>query len=227
MKLPVQSLFLVCHALGLVVGTVYNSKTPDLYENNAHHKLGWVVTWIASAQVLMGLVDLYAGRGIRNLGTRGEHAAFIPVSVEAMTQHHRLHAMPQVHGYRNSNDSGQGTERASSSLRSQSLSSMEEAEGPQSIDSRRAMYGVEQGNSKDEIVGKQGFFHNNMIDRISIRRITGLLPERLPVLINLTNNCLDRVILLLGFLVITTGAVTYGGVFVSDFSHPKCSPLGA
>ncbi|KAI9871417.1 MAG: hypothetical protein M1830_002934 [Pleopsidium flavum] len=211
LKLPVQFLFLVCHVLGLVAGTVYSNRTPDLYENNAHHKLGWVVTWIVLAQGLMGLVDLYAGRRIGNLATHDEQTPFIPVSIEAMAQHHRLQTMPQVHDYRYFDDSGQGTERASCSLRSHSL--VEEAEASQSIDSRRTMYNVEEGNSKDDVIGKQGFFYNSMIDRFSVQSTPGLLSEWLLVLVDLTNNSLDRVILLLGFLTITTGIVTYGGVF--------------
>jgi hypothetical protein len=35
---------------------MYNSATPDFYENNAHHKIGWVIVWMLVAQVISGLI---------------------------------------------------------------------------------------------------------------------------------------------------------------------------
>lgn len=211
-------LFLLCNALGLGVGTVYNTKTPDLYENNAHHTIGWVVTWIASAQVLMGLGVFHAGRRTGRIATRDEQAAFIPVSAEAMARHHRLNAVsllqPQV--YRYSNDSGQGTERASSSLRNDSLSS-EDAREPRFADIGRDLENTEEGETQRDITEKRGFFSNCMSRGTWLHRLSDLLPERLLTLAGLTVNVLNRVILVLGFLAITTGVVTYGGVFVSRF----------
>ncbi|EXJ93040.1 hypothetical protein A1O3_01596 [Capronia epimyces CBS 606.96] len=46
-------MFLGLHATGTVFGLVYNSKTPDLYPGNSHHKLGWVLTGIAVSQFLL------------------------------------------------------------------------------------------------------------------------------------------------------------------------------
>jgi hypothetical protein len=36
---PAQILFLGLHAVGVIIGLAYNSKTPDLYPNSAHGKL--------------------------------------------------------------------------------------------------------------------------------------------------------------------------------------------
>jgi hypothetical protein len=36
---PAQILFLGLHAVGVIIGLAYNSKTPDLYPNSAHRKL--------------------------------------------------------------------------------------------------------------------------------------------------------------------------------------------
>jgi hypothetical protein len=60
--LPSQFAFLVVNALALLIGVVYNHKTPELYENNSHSKTGWIVTWIASAWVFMALAQTYANR---------------------------------------------------------------------------------------------------------------------------------------------------------------------
>jgi hypothetical protein len=57
--IPSQAIFFILNAVGLFLGTVYNANTPDLYENNAHHKMGWIFTWMAAAWVIMGIVKIY------------------------------------------------------------------------------------------------------------------------------------------------------------------------
>src|SRR6266511_4011352 len=126
--LAVQLSFLILNAFGLLLGTIYNSRTPDLYVNNAHHKIGWIATWAVCAQVVIGLIFMYSGRSKEADGDLDEHAGFLPVSVEAMAQHQQVHAMRTAHGYRWSNDSGQGTERNSASLHSGGVSPTNERE---------------------------------------------------------------------------------------------------
>src|SRR5271170_3425332 len=109
LALPIQFLFLVVNGVGVAFGTIYNIKTPDLYENNAHHKIGWIATWIMTAQVAMALVFVYSGRFKKTQAPASERAAFLPVSVEPMAQEN---VQPYTH-YRWSGDSGQGTERSS------------------------------------------------------------------------------------------------------------------
>jgi hypothetical protein len=36
---------------------MYNSATPDFYENNAHHKIGWVIVWMLVAQGASGMIS--------------------------------------------------------------------------------------------------------------------------------------------------------------------------
>lgn len=208
---------MVCSSLGIAVGTVYNSKTPKLYENNAHHGLGWVVTWVVVAQMLMGVVTAYAGHGRGNIATHDEHESLLPVSIEAMAKQHQFHAVPQAHGYRCSNDSGQGTEMPSSSSGSPSLSSIEEANDPRSIGSRRSLYDLSDDDPNGSMDEKQGPLHGRRIYRVLLQRVSGLLSARLLGLIDLINNGLDRIILVLGFVAIITGISTYYGLFVSSF----------
>ena len=214
-----QFLFLVCNAFGLVAGTLYNSKTPDLYENNAHHKLGWVVTWITLAQALMEIVGSYNRRSKWSFVTRNEQAALITVSFGTMTERHRAHAVPEAHGFRFSNDSGQGTERASSSLRSHSLSSREEGEGVRFSDHPKCMYDVEGDNPDGDFDENEGPLPASRIPKFLAESIPDLLSVKLLELISLTNNVLDRVILVLGFMAIASGVATYGGLFVSGISY--------
>lgn len=210
-----QFSFLACNAFGVAVGVVYNSKTPDLYENNAHHRLGWVVTCVVVAQMLLGMLTAYAGRGKGRIARREEHEPLVSVSSGAMAQHYWLYAVPQVGGYRYSNDSGHGTERASSSPRSESLASLDEANGQRSIDSRRQLYDVEDNEPNSGLVEKPESLHNSKLDRLLSRAVSKLLSDRVLRLIDLTNNGLDRVILVLGFVAMVSGLATYYGLFVS------------
>jgi hypothetical protein len=42
------------HAIGVIFGLAYNSKTQDLYPNNSHQKLGWALTGIIAVQFMLG-----------------------------------------------------------------------------------------------------------------------------------------------------------------------------
>ena len=221
LKLPVQLSFLICHGLGVSIGMVYNNKTPDFYENNAHHKLGWVITWVVVAQSSMGMATGFVRRGRRSMATGDEHDLLIPVSVGAVAKHHRLDMVPQPQGRRYSNDSGQGTERASSSLRSHSWSPVEEDYDRQSIDSRGELSDVVDDGSNSQSVEKQKSLRNSRSHRFPPQRVFGVFSDRVLGLTDLINDGLDRVILVLGFVAIATGVATYFGLFVSHSSRPN------
>lgn len=54
--IPVQFAFLTLTTIGVIFAIIYNSATPDFYENNAHHKIGWIIVWMLVAQVGSGLI---------------------------------------------------------------------------------------------------------------------------------------------------------------------------
>lgn len=200
--LPVQFLFLALNAVGVFLATIYNASTPDLYPNNAHHKLGWSLTWIMVFQVLIGIISAYAGRK----DSKGEEgASFMPVSASAMEQHQRMQS-PRLFSYRFSNDSGQGTEPNTESLRSQSISSHGGDEFPE----------VRQdAQENDDDVEKQGLMHGSRMDKFLSKRIPRMLSSKMLRLMRLAYGVVDRLILILGFVALTTGLVAYGGLFVS------------
>jgi len=200
-SLPVQFLFLVLNATGVLLATIYNASTPDLYPNNAHHKLGWILTWVVSAQFLMGIVSAYTAR---NDGSR--RASYIPVSTEAMEEHQRMQTKPLTETYRFSNDSGQGTEPNTESLRSQSISSASGGERHNEPEQHE-----EEGESE-----KHGLLHGSKVDQYLSKRIPGLLSSKVLQVFQCFYNFVNRLILILGFVALTTGVVTYGGLFVSD-----------
>ncbi|RAL03792.1 Ytp1 family protein [Aspergillus ibericus CBS 121593] len=201
--LPSQFLFLVFNAVGLLVGIIYNSQTPDLYPNNAHHKIGWIVTWVMSAQVIMSLIFAYAGRG-ESESSAYERAAFLPVSTDEMA-----HTYPAGirHSYRWSRDSGQGTERNSSSLHSRPSS-------PSCASPSDEYDGFEK--PEDPILEHssqpRGWFRVPFFDRFLASRVPRMVSNRALGIISIIYAIIDRIILPFGFIALTTGGVTYGGL---------------
>lgn len=207
LALPSQFLFLLVNAFGLLLGIIYNSQTPDLYENNAHHKIGWIATWVISVQVVLSLIFAYAGRG-ESKSTRAasyERAAFLPVSTDEH-EHEHQHVYPSgpMHGYRWSRDSGQGTEPCSSihSPGSPSCESPEEYDG---FEKPEDVLPSQPGPSR-------GWFHSTFVDRFLSNRVPGMVSNRVLRIFNVVYNVIDRIILPFGFIAIATGGVTYGGI---------------
>ncbi|KAK3690024.1 hypothetical protein B0T22DRAFT_185374 [Podospora appendiculata] len=216
-RLPAQLGFLATNAVGLLLGVIYNANTPDLYPNNAHHKLGWALTWIVGGQVLIGLLATVGGTlksrlGRTTSGRADERQSFIPVSTEAMAEHES--SFPKT--YRFSNDSGQGTEPTSESLRSHSLSS-----GPSSppIPLREARKEYMEGEG-DEFVDEDLEAHAPMVSKSKFslarslaQKIAGKISSRFWKLLMLAYNVVDRTILIAGFVALCTGVITFGRFF--------------
>ena len=145
-------------------------------------------------------------RRIRWKGPRNstpDRGGFMPISSAAIDDHNLR--TPGL--YRLSNDSGQGTERNTESLRSRSISSTED-ENPSPVLSRR--------NTDEEVEEeKHGLLCGSRVDRFLSRRILGLFSSRLLYVFHFLYDAVDRVILILGFIALSSGFVTYGGLFVS------------
>lgn len=212
LALPTQLLFLVLNGLGVVFGTIYNVKTPDLYENNAHHTVGWIATWIMTAQVVMSLIFVYSRRQTATpIDEQDEQAAFFPVSVEAMAQHNTS----PYSDYRWSGDSGQGTERSSlhnSRDVSPTNPSRRDNLGPYSKPETEF---DEDDDDLETVEERRGFWRINFAHAYLSRRLHGMFSKRLLNTCEVLYSVIDRTILILGFIAFTTGGVTYAGIFVS------------
>lgn len=208
LALPAQLSFLGLHSVGLLLGTVYSSKTPNLYENNAHNKLGWIVTWIVWAQCIIGFIQLAVKFKRPQEADVQEQAAFLPVSTESLAQHHQATYSPDE--YRYSRDSGHFT--ASETSRSQSVSSMQDREDAEN--QKFLEYQNTHANANAEYMEKQSFSGHTKAHRVA-SCIAVMLSQRTTRALNWAYNVIDCVVLLLGFAAIVTGAVVYGGVFVS------------
>ncbi|KAL8668100.1 MAG: hypothetical protein Q9202_000078 [Teloschistes flavicans] len=200
-----QVAFFIVNALGLLIGTIYNSKTPDLYENNLHHKLGWAVTWIVLAQIIIGLFRMYAIGTSANETNSDECASFLPTAIHDMIGYHQMHPDSSASMHRYSHDSGQGTESVSS--RSNSLAGIHD--------------------EKDTETGRfVGHPHDDNVEGVEVRKTFGLiaadnsltrllklLPRPVTKIMNVFYDAVDVLILIIGFVLILTGFITYGGVF--------------
>ena len=195
--------FIVANTTGLVLGVVYHSKTPELYENNAHNKLGWIATWIVLVYVLLGFVLAYT----RLDGTK-----------HAQTKHlyERLHDLHVEDSYRYSQDSGHGTD--STSPRLSSLSSMQYKDE----DDQAAAHGFSEAKDDTNDMGDMqqiSLLESNAIDRFLSRKLSWIATSRASSFIGALHNLIDRAILILGFIVLATGIVTYGGIFVGTLTY--------
>ena len=221
--LPSQFVFLAINAAGLVAGVTYNASTPDLYPNNAHHKLGWVVTWAVSAQVLVGL----AGRvvGVMRGGAAGagagalnkeERQGFIPVSTEAMAEN----------CHRQSNDSGSGSGAGGrpDSLRSDSLSTMVGQESPsaehaphRTVRFEDVHVGADDDDLDDLDFGKERMATGPAFPRANsvIAKVAGKISSRAWKVLMFGYVLIERTILILGYVTLCTGIITWARFFVS------------
>lgn len=195
------------------MGIVYNSQTPDLYENNAHHKIGWIATGTMIAQTVMGMILAYSGRDRNDQGSPHERASFLP---SAMEEHGRSYQRVALHEYQWSGDSGQGSERGSSSIHSPLSSPTSGERIPDPAEFER--YVKPEGDLADEVAGNSRL--NSVLDRFFSRRLSKLVSGRGLNIISAVYGTIDRLILFLGFAAIASGAVVYGGIFVSVLLEP-------
>jgi len=211
--LPTQFVFLVVNAFGMLFGIIYGRKTPDLYANNAHSKTGWIITWIASAWVFMALVQAYTSR---TKAHSMENSVAQPVSSAAMAQYQRVQDAQLPTFSRWSNDSGQGTERNSSSLCGHSRSPSVESENQPFNEPRSPYLHDDDEEAFEGDVEKRGFLRDTSVDRFLGRNISRIASfgQALKIM-RLFYVIIDRTILIQGFVAFLSGTVVYGGIGVS------------
>jgi hypothetical protein len=206
-----QFIFIAVNALGILLGSIYNAQTPDLYPGNAHHSIGWIVTWVTAAHVLVSLVRRVAGAVKASYrGSIQEQHRFIPVSTDMGVDHGHHRFEP---GYRLSDDSGQGSEPASESFRSNSVSTHvgDEEEDISLTLSRQAK---EYGEDRLDL---EAMPFSNLRRRSALaQKLAKAISGRLWKYVTVGYKIIDRIILPVGFVAVTTGVVTYGRLFVSS-----------
>ncbi|CAE7176030.1 hypothetical protein CFE70_005437 [Pyrenophora teres f. teres 0-1] len=205
--LPMQLAFLATNALALVLGIIYDRKTPEMYAGNAHSKTGWAITWIASAWVFLALVQAYAGRS-NTQSIQDEFAE--PMTTVNMLRYQRVQNQELPDPSRWSDDSGHGTERNSLSLHDGSQSPSVDSESQFVNPSPRYTHDDDSfGDGDDE---KRGFLRNTPVDKFFSRNVARFAVGRTLKAIQILYVVVERTILVQGFVAIVSGAVVYGGI---------------
>jgi hypothetical protein len=194
-----QLLFLGANGLGLLLGKIYNLKTPDLYEGNMHHSLGWALNVILMVQFVVRVCQTYASVGTWEKTNSEEHEAFIPISAQVMEHHEAIQGLNEQTQSRFSRDSGHGTDPET--FPSQSVTpSLEEPrkleEDTLDMNSGRTYDGSHSANSG------------------ILLWVSCMLSGRTLRVLNRLSDMTDVLILPLGFVAVISGMVIYGGVFV-------------
>ncbi|KAG5982910.1 hypothetical protein E4U55_001145 [Claviceps digitariae] len=68
-----RTTFIVIHTLAVVFASAYNWQTSDLYPNNSHPKIGWIVTFVVLAQFLIHATGWLAGASMGPTGLPKHH----------------------------------------------------------------------------------------------------------------------------------------------------------
>jgi hypothetical protein len=208
LSLVPQGAFFILNVIGVLLVVTYNTRTPDLYRNNAHHPLGWIMTCVVTVQSCLALIDRYSDRS-RGESHASSPAAGIPISTRLMKEYHPQPNADYESNYRYSHDSGQGTEPHTESLRSHSSSSLDN-------DNDGAELPSPQGYEDEDFdAEQQALLSEKSSSGTFLIKLTAMLSSHTLRLLTLLYVVINRVILILGFIGLATGAVTYGGIFVS------------
>lgn len=198
--LPAQMLFHLFNGVALFTGFVYNHSTPDLYVTNSHHPVGWIITALTIVWTLLSFSTAFAAQGKKDISP----AATSPAYKQSFGEDG---AIPQYvdspASYRFSSDSGNFSagSRANSS---ESIFHKDESFAPEDSD----------GTHKDgDETERQGFLGSRRVDSFLSRFSRRLSSARIATTLRISQIVLEKFLLLLGFVAITSGFVVYGGLF--------------
>ena len=213
LALIVQLSFLTLHGIAFSLGTIYAYNTPQLYENNSHKKVGWIVTWMVATQCVLEIVKLVARVGKADDGNQEEQMSFLPVTTNALERNEQEYGEQSAESYRYSDDSGHFT--ASQPSRTDSVSST--GTYTQEEEQKLHQYNAHgKRNSDDRHAEEHGLWSSPKILRNLTSFVATALSFKALRVIDTITNAIDRTILLIGFVAFVTGAAVYGGVFVSS-----------
>lgn len=203
-----QLVFLGSSVVGLALGILYTHKTPDLYPNDLHRKIGWVAICVVAAQAIMTLIGSFGSPNMEGHKRAAVH-------FEAVGEHHQApsgHLLDQTADPHNI-----GGDNEPTSPRGNSMSGTTDC----GEDFSQRMEDYQDDEFDEDYTEKKSLLRGTGIDRLLSQVPLGI-PQRAAQAIDISIALFDRTILLLGFVVITTGIVVYGGVFVScpnDYHH--------
>lgn len=205
--LPAQFAFLAFNVLGVLFSVIYNTQTPDLYPNNAHHKIGWIVTWVVCAQILVsGIRYIVGAHKSDGKKSDNERIVFLPVSTHEVNSSRR-NGYRNDSPYRGTDETGLWIESNSPSLHSDSASTLNGMES--SFENPRKEYGEDDGDFEELPLSSPAS------GGALARHASKVATSRAWRYMDISRQVVDRIILPFGSITLATGVVTFGRFFVS------------
>jgi hypothetical protein len=200
--LPAQLLFHSINGLGMFAGFVYNHSTPDLYVSNSHHPIGWVVTSLTVLWTLLSFAAVYA-----NKKKTHERQS---VASRTTSQHQAEDAsfedyVDSPSTYRYSRDSG----NFSGGSRSNSSDSIFEKEETIPLQENQDRNDFDKHHAKEF----GSFLRGTRLNNAFVRAARFASHVRILATLRISQIILEKFLLLLGFLAVTSGFIIYGGLF--------------
>jgi hypothetical protein len=212
---PVQIAFITLTTIGVIFAIMYNSATPDFYENNAHHKIGWVIVWTLVAQVAAGMI-----RGVARYvnGPKSSRSREIAEEAEDMFMlgddndddaEEEVEVKP---GRRLSSDSG--NETGESTPRGASTSSepriiRRSSENTLLDDHERYFHTLDTHRPRNAESKLEGF----IVKKLQKHGLLARISQRGAFVAKIIHGVIGRPLFLLGFIQICTGITTLTGIF--------------
>jgi hypothetical protein len=191
LRYPFHVAYLGLHGIGIILGLAYKSKTPDLYPGSSHTKLGWVLTVMIIAHFVVGVLRSFTKHGKPD----AEHELTPFISSESLE----------------GGDPDSDHPHQISSPRNMSPGSLRSECPTEDTDSATLLEVHLPYNSRLD-----SRFH----ERISwSRRWLNISEPHLFIqLVDIGYDFVLRFFLILGFVTICTGIVTFAGIFVRTWN---------
>ncbi|KAF1934435.1 uncharacterized protein M421DRAFT_415464 [Didymella exigua CBS 183.55] len=191
--LPSQFVFLAVNGLALSISHLYNKRTPNLYDNNVHGRIGWIITCTAMSWIFIALIQAYVGRS----------AAPGYKSVQSMitgssTEYHQVEDGESSDALRWSDDHGQSPTLLSRSLDGYPVSS--------------SMGSVGRHLSRLDMMQTQDAPRGSFVTRSFSRCVACFARIFSARSLRLFYVLIERTVLVQGFVAVMSGTIVYGGI---------------
>lgn len=202
----IRSVFLALNGIGLVSGIIVNAKTEDLYKGNVHRHIGWVATGIVLAHALIDVLLRFAKQsrtkqskereGVGSSFRNSMRTVYQSICSRLLANEDRLDRISRP-------ENGRDVPRISQHH------PFGEYENSESDDE------VAEDEYKSLVPGRRSFLRDNFIHRDFSRRSLTSASFGLLKILEFLYKAIDWTILVVGYITLVTGGVTYTGIFVS------------
>lgn len=203
---------------------MYNSRTPDLYPHNAHHKLGWALAWLVLAHFIFEQFDKVSRPLRRFLASRKQarkrKGSFLSSS-------NLLDGQEVDTGLLQDNSKLSSDSRHVGEAHTEpSADPLRASRPPPSIELRSSYQMAEyDGFPRFWPDGLSAAPTHHKSWSVKARRAFQMLLQQMWKPLRFVLFLVDRVLLILGFTAICTGIATFGRLFVSQSDSHNCSAM--